>query len=310
MDNNLNQEQNTVVIDEVQQNMAQQPDVSQQMYGQTAYGQTQYSQQMYGQQPYGQQQYGQTMYGQQQYNQQMYGQQPYGQPQYGQQMYGQQMPRQRKDINVNLDGIKHIQNDFTSKVRTMGISLYCVLGIIGAMLLIFAPFMNFASIHYKDRVQGVELNVSDGFNLFELSKLSNTIDEVMEEIDDDLEKEDVVDLLEDYEDDIVDEIEDEADVRLEESLIKEVFGTAKLSVKGQVALMLSPWLIIISGILLFVTTIINNKKLKLVFSIIPFVCLIWLIICSGNFFSIMGIGAIALMLGIALGIVSAVKDKN
>ena len=103
-------------------------------------------------------------------------------------------------------------------------------------------------------------------------------------------------------------IEDETDVKVDEKPVKEAIGIAYLAVKGKAPLMLSPWLIIIAGILLFVTTITKDKTMKIVFSAIPLVCLIWIMICSSNFFTMMGIGAWALIIGSGLGIASAIKD--
>ncbi len=327
MDNNMNEQQEkTAFADMSQQPFVQQEAPAQQQaqpqYNQQA-AQPQYNQQMYGQQmqqPYGQpmqQPYGQPQ-GQPMYGQQM--QQPYGQPMYGQpqgqpmyNQFGQPVKPQGPSAMTKLKSkVGSVKGDFTSRTGQLGLGLWCLLGIVGAMLLIFAPFMNFATIHYSDKIEGIKVSVADGFNMFELSKLSNTVDNVVDyfndEWDADIEKSDITDELEDYEDDIADMIEDEADVKVDDKPINEAVGTAHLAVRGQVPLLIAPWLIIISGILLFVTTITRDKKLKIVFSAIPAVCLLWLIICSSHFISIMGIGAWALLAGIVLGIVSAVKD--
>lgn len=286
---------------------ATQPQYNQQM--QQSYGQPQYNQQVYGQPQYGQQM--QQPYGQPQYNQQMYGQQPYGQQMYNQ--YGQPIKQGPSVVDKFKGKVGSVKGDFTNRASQIGLGLWCLLGIIGAMLLIFSPFMNFATVHYSDKIEGIKISAADGFNMFELSKISNSVDNVIDEANDefdaDIEKGDITDLIEDYEEDIADIIEDETDVKVDEKPINEVLGTVHLAVKGQIPLMLSPWLIIISGILLFVTTITKDKKMKIVFSAIPFVCLVWLMICSSHFFTIMGIGAWAIIAGIALGVVSAVKDN-
>jgi hypothetical protein len=48
--------------------------------------------------------------------------------------------------------------------------------------------------------------------------------------------------------------------------------------------------------------------MKIVFSAIPLVCLVWLMLCSTNLFAMMGSGAWAMIIGSGLGITSAVKD--
>jgi len=321
MDNNMNEQQmmnQQVANDQMQQ---------QQIYNQQAYGQPQQPygqpqqaygqpQQAYGQpqQPYGQPQqpYGQPQqpYGQ---PQQAYGQpqQPYGQPQMYNQ-YGQPVKQGPSAMDKFKGKVGSVKGDFSAKSKQLGLSTWCLLGLIGAMLLIFAPFMNFASVHYSDKVEGVKVSVADGFNMFELSKISNSVDNVVDyvndELDADIEKSDITDLIDDYEDDVVDEIEDETDMKIDEKPVKEVIGLAYLAVKGQIPLFVGPWLLIISGILLFVTTITKDKTMKIVFSAIPLVCLVWLMLCSTNFFAMMGIGAWTMIIGSALGITSAVKD--
>lgn len=257
-------------------------------------------------------QYDSQQYGQPGMNAQYGGQPqgvPYGNQYYGQQYYGQQKPQ----VNVG-ESIKRVQNEFKGNVSRMGLSMWCLLGIIGAMLLIVAPFMNFASIHINEKVREegyyidmtFNIKASDGLNLFELSKLCGTLSSAFDKVG--IDKEDVLDAVEYDMDDAIDDIEDEIDTRISEGTTNEVMGITKLLIKGRTATLITPWVILVSGLGLLVFTVINDKKFKLVFSIIPLVCLIWLMICSSHFFAIMGIGAWALLAGIVLGIVSAVKD--
>lgn len=278
----------------------QQPQMAQQQY-------TQYT----GQPQMAQQQY--TQYTQQ--PQMGYAQQQMGYTQYG---YQQQMPKQP---SKTMENIKDVQNQFKNKVSKMGLSTFCLVGIIAAMLLIFGPFLNFASIHFNEKLEyeesyydyeiDVKLKASDGLNLFELSKLSNTVDRVIDEANDemdmDMDKGDLADAIDDYQDYIVDEAEDEIDMDFE-GLAKETVGTLMLIVRGQLALIFTPWLILISGIGLLVFTVINNKKMKLICACVPLGCLLWLMFSASNFFAMMGIGAWAIIAGSIGGIVSAVKE--
>ena len=327
-DNNIQPESSnqTVLIEQPEMNQQQsytsQPDMNQQagytsqpdMNQQQYYGAQQgYNQQQYygAQQGYNQQQY----YGAQQgYNQQQYygAQQGYNQQQYYGAQPGYQAPKQMKNP---VDSVKKIKNEFSGNVKKMGLSVYCLLGIIGAMLLIVAPFMNFASIHVNEKVEqagyfsttNIKVKASDGFNLYELSKLSNTVDNFVEKYG--VDKDDLADEIDDMDDDIQDEIEDSADTEVKDSSVNELIGTMHLVVKGKAALMVTPWIILLSGIGLLIFTVINKKTAKIVCSAAPFVCFIWLMICSSHFFSIMGIGAWAIIAGIVLGVVSALKDK-
>lgn len=306
MDNNMNEQfaQPTPEVSAAPQQQAQpMADMAQQQYAQP-----QYNQQMYGQ-PQMQQPYGQP--------QMQYGQQPYGQPMgmQNQPMYNQygQPVKQGPSAMDKLKGkVGSVKGEFSGRAKQFGLSMWCIMGLIAAMLLIAAPFMNFAAVHYSDKVMGVKVKVADGFNMFELSKLSNTVDNVIDEANDeydaDVEKSDITDELDDYEDDIADMVEDETDVKVDESVIKEAVGTVHLAVRGQIPLLIGPWILIISGILMFVATINGDKMLKLIFSAVPFVVLVWLMICSSNFFSIMGIGAWAIIASVILGAVSAFKD--
>lgn len=294
---------------QVQQNQAYGQDASQ------AYGQ-QY-QQMYAQQPYQQQAYGQQY--QQAYGQQPYQQQAYGQPY--QQPYGQQ-PRNGKNV---ADSIKNVKNQFTGNVKKMGINVFCLLGIIGAMLLIMVPFMNFASIHVNETVSedGVSLKVkaADGLTLYEMSKLSNTVDRGVGLVASSLmgysyrynynvTTSSLADMLDAAESSALWELQDELGTTIKKSSANEVFGTMHLLLKGKVALMITPWLILLSGIALLVFSVVNMKVPKLVCAGVSLASLIWLMICSSHFFSIIGIGAIALMVGIVLAVVSAFMDKT
>lgn len=298
MDNN---NQQTVMMDNAAQPFTQ-PQANPQFTQQPQMVQ----QQMYTQQP------------QMGYQQQVYGQQQMGYTQYG---YQQQMPKQP---SKTMENIKDVQNQFKNKVSKMGLSTFCLVGIIAAMLLIFGPFLNFASIHFNERLEyeesyydyydydiDVKLKASDGLNLFELSKLSNTVDRVIDEANDemdmDMDKGDLADAIDDYQDYIVDEAEDETDMDFE-GLAKETVGTLMLIVRGQLALIFTPWLILISGIGLLVFTVINNKKMKLICACVPLGCLLWLMFSASNFFAMMGIGAWAIIAGSIGGIVSAVKE--
>lgn len=254
--------------------------------------------------------YGQPAYGQP--NQQMYG---------GASMPGYSMPPQLNRGNLGA-AFKNAPGEFAGRVKRMGISVFCLLGIIAAMLFLVAPFMNFASIHVNEKVEipsyysygmgslyGSKVNVKAGmgFNLFELSQLSGTVERLADRLGG-ADTDDLADALEEAEDYLIHELEDEIDTSIKDSSVKEVFGTAALILKGRAAVLITPWILIVCGAGLLVFTVTSHRKLKLVFSLIPLACLIWLMICSGHFFSIMGIGAWAIILGIVLGLISAVKD--
>ena len=98
-------------------------------------------------------------------------------------------------------------------------------------------------------------------------------------------------------------------VKVKPGIVKSGLGIVYLVIKGTLVLLLTPWLIILSGLGLLIFTVINNKNLKLVCSIVPLVCLVLLFICSKYFFSMMGMGAWVIILGSAGGIVSALKDN-
>ncbi len=287
---------------------------------QQSYGQ-QY-QQPYAGQPYQQsydQQYQQPYAGQP--YQQSYGQQ-YQQPYAGQpyqQSYGQQ-PRTGKNV---ADSIKNVKNQFTGNVKRMGINMFCLLGIIGAMLLIMVPFMNFASIHVNEKISedGISMKVkaADGLTLYELSKLSNTIDRGVAKAGDylfgyaygtNISTSSLADMLDTAESSALWELQDELGTTIRKSSANEVFGTMHLLLKGKAALMITPWLILLSGIALLIFSVVNMKVPKLICAGVSLASLIWLMICSSHFFSIIGIGAVALIAGIILAIVSAFLDKT
>ena len=317
-----------------------QPVYNQQQYNQQAYSQPQqyeqaysqpqqYNQSAYTQQQYGGQQYGQA-YGGQSYQQQAYGQQygqPYQQQAYGQ-PYGQQYPKQQSKAAGN---IKNMSQKLKGRVGNMGIGIYCLLGIIGAILLIVSPFMNFASISMNSKTAFEDydyvtsqtktykwkIKASDGLNLFEMSKLSGTVNRILKNNPNSryINKSIVVAGIDTIDsmgaDAILYELDlEDSGIDLKEHTINAALGTAKLVVNGRVPLIITPWIIIICGIGLLIFTIINNKILKIVFSAVPLVCLIWLMASTSHFFAMMGIGAWIILLSIVLGFVSAFLDKT
>ncbi len=238
-------------------------------------------------------------------------------------MYGQSGSANKANV---ADTIKGVTNEFTGKVKKFGISIFCLLGIIGAMLLIMVPFMNFTAIHvnqtYTEDRQSMKIKAADGFTLFELSKLSNSVDRGVDFVRSlygsysyssyrysTLSKDSLADMLDAAEDSLLWELQDEIDQNVKKGSANEVFGMLHLLLKGQVALAVAPWLIMISGIGLLIFAIINRKVPKLICAGVALACLIWLMVCSTHFFSIVGIGAVALMVGIILAVVSAVWDK-
>ena len=302
--------------------------------------------------------------GQPMYGQAPQGQMPQGAPM-GQQMYGYSgyanngyNPYKQPKASGNFSGnLKKVQNEFAAKLGKNGIGLYCLIGFVAAMLLIFGPFMNFASIHLNTKVDASEMlgygyddydydfddydfddydfddddddddfgfggnnskkkssklkiKASVGMNLFELSKLSGSVDRVFDKMDESKsEITEYLDFAESYLIRNLGDLEEEIGGKIKASSVREVFGSANLLLKGRVALLLTPYIILISGLGLFFFTIINKKIARIVFAAIPLLCILWLMLCSTHFFSIMGIGAWAIVLGSALGIVSAILDK-
>ena len=319
---------NQVAAQIAQQTVNQQ--VQQQMYNQQM--QQNYNQQVYNQQAYGQQMqqgnnqqvYGQQM--QQGYNQQAYGQQVqqgYNQQSYGQQMqqgytqqaYGQQMKQPTsKQIKMPSVDFKNIFSGLFDEVN-----VFLLTAIIAAVLLILAPFLNFATIHVDEKVGDmdsvmslktsgvVKINVSDGLNMFELRKANKTIKNACEASH--ITMKILADGLELVEGQAQRKIESEIDMDIKDSSIKEAFGVAYLCIKSGTILFFAPILLIISGLVLLYGALKNNKIVKIIASSIPLVCLLILIISSKYFFSYMGIGAFVLILGSALGYVSAFLQK-
>ena len=60
---------------------------------------------------------------------------------------------------------------------------------------------------------------------------------------------------------------------------------------------------------MLVFSVVNMKVPKLACAGVALVSLVWLMICSSHFFAIMGIGAVALIVGIILSVISAILDK-
>lgn len=238
------------------------------------------------------------------------------------------------------NGFKNAIGSFKSVFDKKGISLFWLAGIVAAMMFIFAPFMNIAAIHVNQKVASdevmdmgdfddymdgfghysVKVKAADGFTMFELSKLGGTVDRLIDTavklagpygsmISKDM-LVDSLDMIEDEMDDYLEEIEDDYSVKVRKSSVKEVFGTLHLVLKGRTALLITPFVLILCGIGMFLFTLINKKVAKIVCSSIPVASLLWIMLCSSHFFSIMGIGAWVILVAAALGILSAIMDKS
>ncbi len=244
----------------------------------------------------------------------------------------------RKAAEGAVNNLKSVGGQFTTGVKKMGISVFCMFGIIAAVLFIVAPFMNFASMHFDVEYKGQSLNsllegnsydyddysdfgisdslgsdidisVSDGLNLFELYDLSDDIIDIAD--DNGVRKSDLKDAVEEIDAYLAYGLRElnSNGLEVDSDLADEISGTLHLLVNGEVALMITPWIFILCGIAMLIFTVINSKRAKLISMIIALAAFIWLIVCSSHFISMMGVGALAIAVGIILGVISTFKDK-
>ena len=165
-----------------------------------------------------------------------------------------------------------------------------------------------------ERANGFKIKGAVGFNLFQLSKFSGTVRRA-------------IDIVPGGSIDILKNAYDLADGQVEalksqiaryagkyvdynEGVFYEILGVAHIIIWGRFALLVLPFLIIIAGIALIVGTYMNNKLVKLISCGVVLGSLIWLMIVSGHFFSMMGFGAVLMFLAPVIAILATVFGKT
>lgn len=310
---------------------------AQQGNGQNGYVQPQTGQNQ-EQNGYANQGYGQNYYGQVQPG---YGQAVYGQ---AQPMYGQAF----KQSGYSSGKVHHAFAGAFNRVKTARLNVFQLICIIMALLIITSPFLDFATVHARaeinssmvnkyssysdyfgygnnydmDDMNGLIGNAANGFkakgavgfNLFQLSKLSGTVRraiDIIPNVNLDMLK-DYYEMADNQKEAIKSTIAKETGGLLDynEGIFNEVLGVAHIIIWGRFALLVLPYVIILAGIVLIVGTYMNKKKIKLIACGAVYVSLLWLMILSGHFFSMMGFGAVVMILAPAIAIVATVTDKE
>ena len=322
---------------------------AQQGYGQGYYGQTLQGNGQNGYiQPQTGQTQGQNGYAEQGYSQGYYGQaqQGYGQAVYGQAqpMYGQGF----KQSGYSSGKVRHMFAGAFNRIKTARLNIFQLICIIMALLIITSPFLDFATVHARaeinssmvnkyssysdyfgygnnydmDDMNGLIGNAANGFkakgavgfNLFQLSKFSGTVRraiDIIPNVNLDMLK-DYYEMADNQKEAIKSTIAKETGGLLDynEGIFNEVLGVAHIIIWGRFALLVLPYVIILAGIVLIVGTYMNKKKIKLIACGAVYVSLLWLMILSGHFFSMMGFGAVVMILAPAIAIVATVTDKE
>ena len=310
---------------------------AQQGNGQNGYVQPQTGQNQ-EQNGYANQGYGQNYYGQVQPG---YGQAVYGQ---AQPMYGQAF----KQSGYSSGKVHHAFAGAFNRVKTARLNVFQLICIIMALLIITSPFLDFATVHARaeinssmvnkyssysdyfgygnnydmDDMNGLIGNAANGFkakgavgfNLFQLSKFSGTVRraiDIIPNVNLDMLK-DYYEMADNQKEAIKSMIAKETGGLLDynEGIFNEVLGVAHIIIWGRFALLVLPYVIILAGIVLIVGTYMNKKKIKLIACGAVYVSLLWLMILSGHFFSMMGFGAVVMILAPAIAIVATVTDKE
>ncbi|HBE09498.1 MAG TPA: hypothetical protein DCY81_03025, partial [Lachnospiraceae bacterium] len=162
-------------------------------------------------------------------------------------------------------------------------------------------------------VNDIKLKATVGFNLFELSKLSGSVRSVINSQN--AVSIDLVKSLYDQADAMRDNIKSTINSRVSgmgyfnDGVIDEAFGTAHLIIWGRFPLLVLPYVIMLGGIALIAGTYLRKKIVSYIGCGAVLVSLFWLMLVSGHFFSMAGIGVLVMLAGSVTGIVATVLDK-
>ncbi|MBR0515314.1 MAG: zinc ribbon domain-containing protein [Eubacterium sp.] len=309
---------------------------------QMGYGQQQYqaSQQQYqaSQQQYSQQAYGQQGYQQVQgYNAQQYGQaQGYGYNQQGYPGYGYGGSGKAKKAVAGVVNAKLSFKQILCIIAAMFIIFSPFLNFASIHAKVGTSFVgnkgltagnnngnngnvNIYNLDYDDifdddnLVNDIKLKATVGFNLFELSKLSGSVRSVINSQN--AVSIDLVKSLYDQADAMRDNIKSTINSRVSgmgyfnDGVIDEAFGTAHLIIWGRFPLLVLPYVIMLGGIALIAGTYLRKKIVSYIGCGAVLVSLFWLMLVSGHFFSMAGIGVLVMLAGSVTGIVATVLDK-
>lgn len=202
-----------------------------------------------------------------------------------------------------------------------------IFGIIGGALLIFAPFMNFATLHFNvgynenfaflvaaamgddptDYV-GMEdegITIDYGLDMFELRKMGANYSEFRIMSQEEIEASSM--LNREIEDALTYIIDFEAmGIEINSEVFDELFGIFYLSEVGYAALCIVPFVLLGAGALIILFAAKRWNVAQLIFSIIATAAGVWLITCSDRFMVIVGIGGIVMIAGLAICLVSSI----
>ncbi len=228
---------------------------------------------------------------------------------------------------------------YITKQQKRKAEIFKIIGIIGAVILIFSPFLNFATIHLRASADSrLSKYVEEGFpdleEVFEESR-----EDVATEEDEDLGDENAVKLnygldlfelrllgsnftsLKEYDKSDIEAfvnaneaLEDELiynmywelyGIYIDETGIEEALEIINFSTLGYLALCFVPFAMILSGIMILIFSIIDGRVGKILFSIIALVGFGWLFVSTKSFITIMGPGAIVMVVGIIICLICA-----
>ena len=228
---------------------------------------------------------------------------------------------------------------YITKQQRRKAEIFKIMGIIGAVMLLFSPFLNFATIHLRASADSVfadyvssGLSMADalfggeqeteelkepeedeevisvalnyGLDLFELRLLGSNFTSLKEY--DSSEMKALVQSNQELEDELIYNMYWELfGLYIDEGGIEEAMEIINFSALGYLALCFVPYVLLVSGIMMLIFSIIDGRTGKIIFSIIPMAAFIWLYVSTRSFVTIIGPGALVMGVGILISLVCA-----
>lgn len=219
------------------------------------------------------------------------------------------------------------QNNYMISAHRKKDIVVMIMGIIGGVLLLFGPFFNFATLHFRVNVDGsigsyvvslvsggdtgitlkdMEANVDYGLDMFEMQKLGSNLTEFGKITP--AEKSDIKTANKEVEDFVRYDLGlEDMGIDVNADVYDELFGIMGTSAYAYDALCIVPYALIVLGCLIILFSALKKGLIALVCSVIASGGMAWVMLGTDRPLEIMGIGMIVIAAGLLISIISSLS---
>lgn len=197
-------------------------------------------------------------------------------------------------------------------------NLVKLFGIIGAMFVLLSLFMNVVTLDirlgYTDEVliesdldpEADEINtyMRYGFTAWELGTVAeNFVDTYMWDAGDRKENKEALEYFDESE---FEEMYALIGLEIKDGTMCELVTFLNYIVSSYTLYKVLPWIIIVVSITMLAATVFSKGVVKIIMSVMMLACLILEILPAKDFFNVMGVGVVIMMIGIVMSIISTI----